>query len=222
MSDLKQLYRQAIVNRVAEIESALHDSELEASARAATLRRVAHSLRGSGGTYGFPEVTDAAADVEDADASMIIDYATTLLDVLHTVIGGGQRAARVHIVDDDPEIQLLLTTVLSDPMRELHSAMNGVEAEQQLAGGDFALIILDLLMPDIDGRDVLQRIRGDARFENTAVIVLSARANDETRRACEQLGATAFFEKPFDPEAVAAAVSAQLLRLAGSPPRPTS
>jgi CheY-like chemotaxis protein/HPt (histidine-containing phosphotransfer) domain-containing protein len=212
MTDLRQLYRQAVVGRMAELQAALREAQSGVMASDDTLRRIAHSLRGSGATYGFPEVTEAAGQLEDAHTGDLEQRAQQLMVVLRGVIEGGPKPRRVLIVDDDPEILLLLRTVLAVEGRELTTAENGYEASAQLDKGNFSLIILDLLLPDVDGQDILKRIRADARYANTPVVVLSAKTTTTTRRECEELGATAFFEKPFDPEAVAAAVAAQIQR----------
>jgi CheY-like chemotaxis protein len=216
MSDLKQLYRQAVAGRVAEIEAALRQTGAESATADESLRHIAHSLRGSGGTYGFPEVSAAAAAAEEADSSELHERTRELLQVLHAVIDGGPRAVRVLIIDDDPEILLLLRTVLAANERELVAAPSGAAAAARLDAGPFALIILDLLLPDVDGREVLKKIRSEPQYADTPVIVLSAKTTPDTRRECAEMGATAFFEKPFDPEAVAAAVGAQLLRVSSS------
>lgn len=213
MTDLKTLYRHAIVGRVTELEAAL-EAAAGGTGSDDALRRIAHSLRGSGATYGFPEVSDAAALVEDASAGRVQSLTAALLKVLHTVIDGGPRPVRVLLVDDDPEILLLLRTVLAADGRELSTAENGTDAIAAVAGPAFTLIVLDLLLPDMDGRDVLKEIRNDPRYARTPVIVLSAKTTPMTKRECGDLGATAFFEKPFDPEPVAAAVAAQLQRAA--------
>jgi CheY-like chemotaxis protein len=213
MTDLKTLYRQAIVGRVAELEAEL-SSMSSGSESEDALRRIAHSLRGSGATYGFPEVSEAAALVEDANANELQPLTRDLVRVLRAVIDGGPKPARVLLVDDDPEILLLLRTVLAAQNRELTSVENGADAITAVRGSAFTLIVLDLLLPDMDGRDVLKEIRSDQRYALAPVIVLSAKTTPMTKRECEALGATAFFEKPFDPEAVAAAVGAQLQRAA--------
>jgi CheY-like chemotaxis protein len=214
--DLKQLYRQAIVGRLTELQAALREAQSGGTASDDTLRRIAHSLRGSGSTYGFPEVTDAAGELEDAHLGELEPRARHLMEVLRSVIASGPRPTRILIVDDDPQILLLLRTVLAGEGRELTTAEDARQSSEQLDRGDFSLIILDLLLPDADGQDILRRIRADARFAKTPVIVLSAKTSNVTRQECESLGATAFFEKPFDPEAVAAAVKAQLLRATGA------
>ncbi len=218
MNDLKQLYRHAVATRVAEIESALGSHRAPDAEMEEALRRIAHSLRGSGGTYGFPEVSTAAALVEDAPTSEIMERSHHLLGVLRGLVAGAAHSARVLVIDDDPEILLLLTTVLAADDRHISTATSGAAAARQLAKEPFSLVIVDLLLPDVDGMDILRGIRNDNRFDQVPVIVLSARTTADTRRDCAALGATAFFEKPFDPEAVAAAVVAQLQRAANADP----
>ena len=212
MTDLKHIYRQAAVGRIAELEAGLAGLKQQDTNAVETVRRIAHSLRGSGATYGFPEVSAAAGDVEEGSTAALPELVATLVTVLNGIVNTGQKTVRVLIVDDDPEIVLLLRAVLSAPGRDVATAESGREADTMLQRGPYALIILDLLLPDADGRDILRRIRGNTMFERTPVIVLSAKTATATRQECEALGATAFFEKPFDPDAVAAAVNAQLLR----------
>src|SRR3954471_1705436 len=144
MSDLKQLYRQAIVGRVAELQSALRHAENNVDTADESIRRIAHSLRGSGATYGFPEVTDAAAAVEDAAPGVIQHQTKLLIDVLRRVIEGGPKADRILLVDDDPELLLLLRPVLAVGNRDLITAETGTDAIALLAGHPYKLIIRDL------------------------------------------------------------------------------
>jgi HPt (histidine-containing phosphotransfer) domain-containing protein len=81
VNELRQLYRQALVERIRTLEDA-RDRLADDGDAAQVIRRTAHSLRGSGGTYGFPEISTAATAVEqagDADLRLTLHALITLL-----------------------------------------------------------------------------------------------------------------------------------------------
>jgi diguanylate cyclase (GGDEF)-like protein len=106
----------------------------------------------------------------------------------------------VLIVEDDPEIGYLITAVLEDDDRSLHLATTGAEAEQLASEIGIDLILLDLILPDVDGRQLLKRFRERPATSAVPVIVVSARGGADIRNDCYALGADVFYSKPFDPE----------------------
>jgi HPt (histidine-containing phosphotransfer) domain-containing protein len=89
MDEMKRIYRLALPSHIAELEAAL---ALDPDDAAAKIRRLAHALRGSGGTYGFPDVTVAAAAVEDAAPHDVQPRTASLIAVL-----------REHAMPDDEQ-----------------------------------------------------------------------------------------------------------------------
>lgn len=117
----------------------------------------------------------------------------------------------VLIVDDDESIRLLLRRILeSIPALELTLA-DGCQAALQLTSErTYDLILLDLLMPGIDGIEVLSRIRKSSPNKKTAVIIVSVMSDSDTKIVCKSLGVNDYLVKPIDRNAVLAAVKAQL------------
>ena len=124
------------------------------------------------------------------------------------------RARRLLVVEDDPEIAYLLSVMLAAEDREVVTAGSGEEAMRVLGAGEVALVVLDLILPDIDGRSLLSQIREHPERAHLPVVVLTARAGPDTRQDCYRLGADAFVEKPFDPEELAADIGVRLQRAA--------
>ncbi|MEK8024335.1 MAG: response regulator [Candidatus Hydrogenedentota bacterium] len=116
------------------------------------------------------------------------------------------------IVDDDPAIGMLLGEKLSEPDRALHFAANGTEALALLQARDIDLVLLDLGLPDIDGRIVLDRMRENIRTADTPVFVLSALDDSAAKIQCFNLGIDTYFVKPFDLGVLRAAISSHLSR----------
>ncbi len=122
---------------------------------------------------------------------------------------------RILIVEDDPEMQYLFESVLGGEGREIFIASGGGEAKQVLEDEAIDLIVLDLILPDMDGRSLLTAIRERPETASVPVVVVSARGGAEIRQDCYALGADHFTEKPFDPEELATDISARLQRSAG-------
>lgn len=190
-----------------EIET--HLADLEAGGEEA-LRRIAHQLRGSGGSFGHPEVSEAAGMVEAAPTSSLAAATARLREVITEVLI--RTDDHLLIVDDDPAITHLLEAVLRGPGRRLRVAGSGGAAERIIATERCDLVLLDLFLPDEDGRRLLERWRAAPATATLPIFILSARLGAEVKSECYQLGADGYFEKPFDPGVLAAAVQGRLKR----------
>ena len=214
-SDLREYYLRALPGRIEAIESSLRAAATDAEARA-NVRRIAHSLKGSGASYGFPKITEAAGAAEAADDAALADRMAVLLDVMREAIGSGAAAKperrRILIVDDDPDVVFLIRSVLDATGHELVTAGDVASAEAALAADTPSLIVLDLVLPDGDGRSLLMRLRERPATASTPVIVLTATSSERARAECIALGADQVVPKPFDPALLAAAVRHQLDR----------
>ena len=120
--------------------------------------------------------------------------------------------ASILVVDDEPSVVWLLQNALEEAGYTTLGAGDGVEALEVLQSSPVDLIVLDLLMPRMDGLEFLQRLRapGDTR----PVLVLTA-VSDSIEAACER-GATFALTKPFDPDRLLEVV-AKLLHIEDSP-----
>lgn len=104
------------------------------------------------------------------------------------------------IVDDEPANLDLLRGILHEKFK-VKAAINGVQA-LKIALKDPApdLILLDIVMPEMDGFSVLAHLRDDSRAENIPVIFISANADSEQKQKGIELGATGFLSKPINPQ----------------------
>src|SRR5690348_9247868 len=114
----------------------------------------------------------------------------------------------VLLVDDEPGNLLALEAVLADLGHNLVKARSGEEALERLAEQNYAVVLLDVRMPTLDGFETARRLRGRERSRRTPVIFLTAQTGDEFPAAeAYNLGAVDYLVKPLVPEVVRAKVA---------------
>ena len=113
------------------------------------------------------------------------------------------------ICDDDKDIVNALKIYLSDPAYSLYEAFNGEEALEIISKEEIHLVLLDIMMPVMDGITALSRIRASS---NVPVIMLTAKSEDTDKILGLNIGADDYVTKPFNPMEVCARVSSQLRR----------
>ena len=116
-----------------------------------------------------------------------------------------KRSHKVLIVDDEPDVLLLLRIELEAEGYETLLAADGETALRRIMEERPEVVLLDVMMPVLDGWGVLQRL-ADQRSD-TRVIVLSAKASDGDVAHALELGANEYITKPFDPAALLATVA---------------
>lgn len=108
------------------------------------------------------------------------------------------------VVDDDPEIVTLLSKILLNEGYNVMDAQNGLEALRKVEKGGIDLVILDMIMPEMGGIEVLKGL-GDIA-PKLPVIVLTGHGDLQTAREAMMLGAYEYITKPFDADFVKAVV----------------
>jgi len=117
-------------------------------------------------------------------------------------------APRILLVDDEPKIQGFIARALTAAGYEIVCASDGEEAIQRAGLGEYGLVILDLIMPDMDGRSVLTTLIRE--HPEQPVLVLSCLDDVTTKVSCLDLGAHDYLSKPFSLEELLARVRVQL------------
>jgi DNA-binding response OmpR family regulator len=123
---------------------------------------------------------------------------------------------RLLLADDDDAIRANLGAFLSRAGFDVASAADGEAALAAAASGNPELIVLDVMMPRIDGREVLRRLR--ARGQWTPVVLLTQIGESYERAAALEEGADDYLNKPFDPQELVARIRAILRRTAAGVP----
>jgi two-component system response regulator RpaA len=110
------------------------------------------------------------------------------------------------IADDDPVSRRIVQVILENAGFTTGFAANGEELQTAVATRKPRVVVLDLMMPVQDGFTTLIKLRADPRLADVAVLMLTARSNDNDERRCRAAGAADFLVKPFDPDRLAARV----------------
>ncbi len=105
---------------------------------------------------------------------------------------------KILIVDDSPTIRKFISIALKIRGYEIITASDGMEALELLPNDKIDLVITDLNMPNIDGFNLISRIRSNERYENTPIIVMSNLSDSEDIERAMHLGANSYIVKPFD------------------------
>ena len=118
--------------------------------------------------------------------------------------------ARILITDDQPDMRVLLRHILEDEGHETHQASDGEEALSLLASLHPDLLILDLMMPRVDGFMVLETMAAAGFIEQVKVLIMTAKSSESDFAKGYELGADLYLTKPFDPDELVAAVERML------------
>lgn len=114
-------------------------------------------------------------------------------------MSGTGRPTRILVADDDPVILRLLQVNFGLEGFEVETASRGEDALAKARQFVPDIILLDVMMPGVDGWEVCRRLKEDQVTTGIPVIFLSARAQDQDRKRGYELGVVAYVTKPFDP-----------------------
>ena len=129
-------------------------------------------------------------------------------------------ASRVLVVEDEPDIRDLLAFHLERGGYQVTRAATGPEALRQLRAAPPDLVILDLMLPEMDGLEVCRRLRAEPATAALPVIMLTAKGDEVDRVVGLELGADDYLAKPFALRELLARVRALMRRAQGTAPEP--
>jgi DNA-binding response OmpR family regulator len=119
---------------------------------------------------------------------------------------------RILVVDDQPALRRLMDVVLSEAGFEVQLAEGGAEALEAVRAAPPEVCVLDVMMPRVNGWEVLEALRADPATEDLPVVMLTAKGDPRDRLRGWELGCDAYLPKPFDPPDVVNEVMAVLTR----------
>jgi two-component system, cell cycle response regulator len=178
---------------------------------AVSLRRIARSLETAAQSLGLNEIAAGAGALQKAaDVHLGRSVSNFLARIEDLRYEEPAQDVAILIVEDDRTVATATRAYLKAPGRELIVVESGHEALSILASHDIDVVVLDLILPDRDGRDVLVQMREQAVTSRIPVIVLSSTSSAVARAECLAVGADEFMEKPADPNTLRSAVTRQI------------
>jgi DNA-binding response OmpR family regulator len=118
----------------------------------------------------------------------------------------GQAAKTILVIEDSPTSRKVITMVLAKRGYTIVEAPSGGEALRKMEAIRPSLILLDAMLPDMTGYDILFRLKHDARLKEVPVVMLTAKNNPVDRQKGMRGGSVAYLTKPFDPEKLLAVI----------------
>jgi len=138
-----------------------------------------------------------------------VPVVTVAVDVKQTDSAEKQRQLSLLLVDDDVELCGMMREFFAQEGHHLECAYNGREGMTAALNGNYDLVILDVMLPILDGFELLQRLR---RRKDLPIIMLTARVRQQDRIRGLDAGADDYLPKPFDPDELLARIRAVLRR----------
>ena len=124
-------------------------------------------------------------------------------------------APKILVVDDEPDILEFLSYNLEAEGFDVSVASNGVLGLEKAREVEPDLIVLDIMMPEMDGVELCRRLRADPTFDRTAITFLTARQEDYSQIAALEQGGDDYISKPIKPRVLVARIKAMLRRRSG-------
>ena len=121
-------------------------------------------------------------------------------------------APKILIVDDEPDILEFLSYNLESEGYDVSVAANGIQGLDKAREIEPDLIVLDIMMPEMDGVELCRRLRADPTFDDTAITFLTARQEDYSQIAALEQGGDDYISKPIKPRVLVARIKAMLRR----------
>jgi len=206
--ELAAAYRQGVPAKIQALRAALQRTQAGEAEGEAALRSLAHRLRGSGGSYGFPRVSSTAERVELAEPDELVARTEELLELLERVEQGEEgprdeeqaspdgRArvqGRILLVDDDRDLTSLVSHRLRARGHQVDVFHTGDAALDAFDGGDYSLCLLDVCLPAVSGFELLESIRSRS---SVPILMLTARGRESDVVRGFELGAEDYVVKP--------------------------
>jgi len=162
------------------------------------------SVEGKGSTFTLILPLEQRSIVSQEELAMqevAVTLATSTETVDTTEWDMGLKGKKVLIVDDDMRNIFALTAAMEDRHMQVIFAENGREGVQLLEDqGDVDIVLMDIMMPEMDGYEAIEKIRSNPVFQKLPIIALTAKAMKHDREKCIEAGASDYISKPVNTE----------------------
>jgi diguanylate cyclase (GGDEF)-like protein len=209
----RRWYGKGLAPRIDALVGALKGVRARDPAAAESLRKQSQSLRTSAEAYGFATIAVAARETEEAREDELEERAQALIELLRRQAAGSPpQSATILLVGGERSFVDALVAKFEPPAREAIAVATAREALQVLAEREIVFVVLDLFLPDQDGRHLLAALRSKPFTATIPIAVLTPKVSEESRDQSLVNDVDGVFEKPADAQQVADFVSTRLRR----------
>jgi CheY-like chemotaxis protein len=124
------------------------------------------------------------------------------LDLLNALREKRKSHKKVLVVDDNKDTISILTTILKIAGCSVITAQNGIEAMQQIQLENPSLVLLDIMMPKMDGFEVCKAVKNNPDLRHIPIVMVSAKRDEASKYRAQRLGADDFINKPILPSEI--------------------
>ncbi len=209
-----QAYVEDLPSLVTSLEDAVNSKD------AGQVQHYAHSIKGSSKNFGAVELANVSKEIEDMgradelqdvntlliglyeEVERVIEYLNNLINPEHSQslptseVRDSEQIDRVLIADDDRSMRLALMNVLNSDGYELHEVENGQEALEYCQNNMPDLVLLDAMMPEMDGFSACEKIRTLETGSHIPILIVTALDDEESVERAFRVGATDYLPKP--------------------------
>jgi DNA-binding response OmpR family regulator len=195
--DMEAFFIKNLKQRIIDLKKASRElNEIQSSQSETTIKRIAHSLKGSSALYGYREVSEKSQTVEESMGEEFIQNTSDFINFLEKV--ALVTPPQILLLEDGEDIQQLFQDIFKDYPFECIHASSTETALQTLQTENVSLIISDLILPDSDGRYFIRQLKQDPQTMNIPIVIISNTIEEQVKRECFLWGAEFFYTKPFD------------------------
>jgi len=202
MADLKNTFRQLLPKKIKGLKFGLNQiSSAESSDQAEeSIRRILHSLKNTASSFGYEKIGTEADRIDELSGEDFYRGVENFITTVNSMLDLNQKKNKknILIIDDDELTIELINSILPKSEYNIIQVENKLRAQTELLENDISLIIMDIILPDIDGRDVLAELKSQPNTMPIPIIILSDEDIGRIREECLALGAEKFITKPFD------------------------
>ncbi|MFK8028227.1 MAG: EAL domain-containing protein [Gammaproteobacteria bacterium] len=209
-----EAYVEDLPSLAASLEDAINAKDAQ------QIQHYAHSIKGSSKNFGAVELADVAKDLEDMgrneqlqevnthlialfeEVDRVIEYLNSLIkpeksqSIAENEVRPNEQIDRILIADDDRSMRLALMNVLDSDGYDLHEVENGQEALEYCRNNMPDLVLLDAMMPKMDGFDACEKIRVLENGDHIPILIVTALDDEDSVERAFRVGATDYLPKP--------------------------
>jgi diguanylate cyclase (GGDEF)-like protein len=214
-TDLQTFLQHDLPIKIVALESVKVEIQAKGAAAVDSAKRLAYALRISCEPHGLTEIVEAALTVEESSGFEAENNLNRLLETLKRITSDDQDESvhKILIIEDDLDMSQLTSLTLQSQGRNIYVAKTTEEARALLDRYSISIILLNLILPDMDGRNLLIELKSDPQTADIPVFMMSIESGQQVESECMALGAETFINKPYDPKNLASIVTEKLKEL---------